>query len=102
MRRLYRIYNGWELFAECENKEDAFRMWKEMFLNNEWRVWYVDITILLDSKIEYETNSWEFTYYIKGKEIEPEEYIKKGVIEVWSFEIDSLTNLKKLLYINLM
>lgn len=102
MRRLYILYDWGTLFAECENKEEAFRLGKEMFLNNKWRVWYVDIIILLDSKIECDVTNWEFTYYIKDKEIAPKDYIKKGVIEVWTFEIGSITDLKKLLYINLM
>lgn len=101
MRRLYIIDNLAWIFAECENKDDAFRMWKEMLLNNEWRSWYLDIVILLDDKIEYEVSDWEVVYYIWSKEIDTDDYIKKGVIEVGTFEFKNTIDLKKLLYINI-
>lgn len=101
MRRLYLIDNWASIFAECEHKDDAFRMWKEMLLNNEWRGGYLNVVILLDNKIEYEVEDWDITYYIWDEEIPVESYIKKGIIEVCGLQFDSITELKKLLFINL-
>ena len=95
--KLYILDTGTELFAECENKENAYTMGCDL-LENCWDHGYLDIYFLYNDNIEYYWSYRELCFSVNWEELGEEEYEKYWIKKIWELRFESKEELKTILF----